>query len=421
MKKNNFLIPAGIISAGIVGLLIMSSIRSNPPKKDIEIKPTIVETFRIKAEDVQFTVNSQGTVLPRTESILVAEVSGVVTDVAENYVTGGYFKKGEMLMQIAKVDYEIGVKQAQARLAGDKARLAQEEARVKQAEKEWALSGRSKKDAPALALRIPNLQEAQANVAASEADLNNAKLRLDRTTIRAPYDGMVKSKLVDVGQYVNVGTQLVKTFAVDYAEVRLPLTNRDLEFLKLPQPGLSDTKPLKVILSATIGTQQYQWDGWLTRSEGIIDTRSRTHYGVVQIDDPYGFQSDRNLPPLIIGSFVKAKIDGISMTSLIKIPRSALKGEDTIIIMDAENKLQVKQVKITRGQGDWVYLQQGLEPGDKLVLTALESAVSGMALRDQEYKPRLDDSEADEQLVQSSDKSIVVKNTETESLTPTPR
>ncbi len=421
MNKNNFLIPTGIIIAGIVGLLIMSSIRSKPPKKDIEIKPTIVETFRIKAEDVQFTVNSQGTVLPRTESILVAEVSGVVTDVAENYVTGGYFKKGEMLMQIAKVDYEIGVKQAQARLAGDKARLAQEEVRVKQAEKEWALSGRSKKDAPALALRIPNLQEAQANVAASEADLNNAKLRLDRTTIRAPYDGMVKSKLVDVGQYVNVGTQLAKTFAVDYAEVRLPLTNRDLEFLKLPQPGLSDTKPLKVILSATIGTQQYQWDGWLTRSEGIIDTRSRTHYGVVQIDDPYGFQSDRNLPPLIIGSFVKAKIDGISMTSLIKIPRSALKGEDTIIIMDAENKLQVKQVKITRGQDDWVYLQQGLEPGDKLVLTALESTVSGMELRDQEYKPRLDDSEVDEQLTQSTDKSLVVKNTEAESLTPTPR
>jgi len=416
MKSKKFMIPTGIIVVGIVAFIGLSSMRPTPPKRAVEIKPTIVETLTVLAEDVLFRVTSQGTVTPRTESVLVAEVSGVVTVVADNYVAGGYFKKGDMLMQVAKIDYEIALQQAHARHAVNEARLAQEKARVKQAEREWALSGRAKKDAPALALRLPNLQEAEANVASSAADLKNAELKLVRTTIRAPYDGMIKAKLVDIGQFVNVGAQLVKTFAVDYAEVRLPLSNSDLEFLQLPQPGQVVIQPIEVLLTATIGKKQYQWNGVMSRSEGLIDTRSRVHYGVVQIDDPYGFKSNSDLPPLTIGSFVKAEINGISMDSVVKIPRTALKGEDTILVMDAENKLQVKKIEITRSQNDWVYLQQGLENGDRVVLTALETAVSGMVLRDQNYRADVVGGEGESQLADGRNKSPVEKNVQSEPL-----
>ena len=416
MNVKKFLIPTGIIVIGLVAFIGLSSSRSTPPKRTVVVKPTLVETLTVHTEDVLFKVSSQGTVEPRTESILVAEVSGVVTSVADNYVAGGFFKKGEILMQVAKIDYQIAIQQAQARHDGDKARLAQEKARVKQAEKEWAISGRAKKDAPALALRLPNLQEAQANVDASAADLKNAQLKLARTTIRAPFDGLIKAKLVDVGQYVNVGAQLANTFAVDTAEVRLPLSNSDLEFLHLPQPGQIVTQPIEVKLTATIGRKQFHWYGEMTRSEGLIDTRSRVHYGVVQINDPYGFYSDTNLPPLTMGSFVKAEINGISMNSVVKIPRTALKGEDKILVMGADNNLQVKQIEITRSQGKWIYLQQQLEDGDRIVLTALESAVSGMALRDQNFSADLEGSDGESQLADGNDNSAVEKNVQSESL-----
>ncbi len=421
MKLKNFLIPAGIILAGYVVFAVMSKLKPDPPKKPVEIKPTLVETLTIKTEDIHFQVTTQGTVQPRTESTLVAEISGVIKKVAENYVVGGYFKKGDVIMQISTIDYEIALKQSQARHAGDKARLAQEKARVKQAEKEWALSGRAKKDAPALALRIPNLEEALANVNASAADLRNAELRLERTSIRAPYDGMVKTKLVDIGQYVNVGTQLVQAFAVDYAEVRLPLSNSDLQFLKLPKPGTISSRPIKVILTSKIGNEEHQWQGLLNRSEGRIDPKSRVYYGVVQINDPYGLNStgsEMQKAPLNIGSFVTAEIEGFSMSSIVKLPRTALKGDNKILLMDSNNKLKLQEIEITRVQDDWIYIQQGLKNGDKVVLTALETAIAGMLLRDQHYQPGIELSKDDSQLEPRKESKASAEKVETDKLSP---
>ena len=404
MSVKKVFVPIGILTVGVVGLLIMSSLKTKLPKKPVINKSQIVETVSARTEDVQFQIRSQGVVKPRTESNLVSQVSGVINYISPKFVVGGYFKKGEILLKIEDVDYQIALEQSQARLDGDKARLAQEQARV---EKEWALTGRAKKDAPALALRLPNLKEAQAQVRGSEADLRSARLGLERATIRAPYDGILRSKFTDLGQYVNVGTQLATSYAVDYAEVRLSLSDRDLAYLELPQPGHEPTADLpRVIFTASHGNQLYTWHGQIVRTEGIIDEKSRVHYAVAQIDDPYNIENSSGLPPLSVGTFVKAEIEGIWGKSVVRLPREVLQGVGTVMVMDAKNKLRVRQVDILRAETDWIYVSDGIAEGEKVITTSLETRVEGMAVKEQ-VNNRLND---------TNDQTLVAGKTDPEKL-----
>jgi len=302
---------------------------------------------------------------------------------------GGYFQKGDILLTINPVDYEIAVQQAKARLAGEKARLEQEKARVKQAAKEWSLTGRAKKDAPALALRLPNLAEAQANVDAAQAELKKAVLKRQRTEVKAPYDGMLKSKTADIGQFVNVGGQIGTLFAVDYAEVRLPLTEKDLAYLDLPRVGSTLKQKTQVNLSVTSANKRYQWQGFISHMEGVIDTKARVYYAVAQIDDPYGLKHVTNRSPLEIGSFVKAEILGKKSTAVIEVPRSAIRGNDQLLVMNSAKKLEIRKVVIQRVEGEKVFISEGVKAGEKVIITALETSVAGMLLKDRNSEKEL--------------------------------
>ncbi len=376
------LLPISILSVSIVIVIALFAGRSPPPKKPNMVKPRMVQTIIAESEDLQFEVLSQGVVRPRTESNIVAQVSGVIRYISPKFVIGGYFKKGEVLVQIEDVDYQIAIAESKARLDGDNARLEQEKARVGQAEKEWALTGRSKKEAPALALRLPYLNEAQAKVRGAQADLRNAKLSLKRATIRAPYDGILAEKQADLGQFINVGGQLGKAFAVDYAEVRLPLSDRDMAYLDLPSPGKLNQIFPKVAVSAKVANQLRQWTGRIIRTEGLIDEKTRVHYAVVEIDDPYGILSDSRSSVLSVGTFVNATIEGKWAKSVIRLPREVLKGENTLLVMDDKNTLRVRQVDIVRADTHWIYIRKGIHSGEKVITSSLESRVEGMALNE---------------------------------------
>jgi RND family efflux transporter MFP subunit len=233
----------------VVTVAIVIALFKNPPetpKKPMNVTLPLVEVLVPVKESVQFTIESHGVVQARTETALVSEVSGVVQKVSDKFVAGGFFKAGEVLLTLDPTDYQVAVEQAKARLAGTEAQYAQEKARAEQAQKEWDLSGRSRKEAPPLALREPFLLEAKANVDSARADLKKAEQKLARTVIRAPYDGMVKSRAANIGQFVSMGAQLGVIFAIDKAEVRLPLTDKELAFITMPNWG----EPL-VLLAAT--------------------------------------------------------------------------------------------------------------------------------------------------------------------------
>ncbi|TQV74906.1 efflux RND transporter periplasmic adaptor subunit [Aliikangiella marina] len=373
----------GIFFAGIAVIVLLMAARPKPPKKPVENSSPLVEVVLPSAQSVTFEVKAHGVVKPRTETVLVSEVAGVVDSLSDKFVAGGYFQKGEVLLQIDPTDYEVGVEQAKARLASQKAQYAQEKAKAEQARKEWDLTGRSRENAPILALREPFLLEAKANMQSAEADLKKAQQKLARTTIRAPYDGMVKMKQVDVGQFVATGTQLGTTFAIDYAEVRLPLTDQELAFINVPEWGTeAQTASSNVTLVADYAGQETRWQAKLVRMEGVVDDQSRVHYAVARISDPYSvLESTANPAPLKIGTFVTAVISGKQEDNLIKLPREVFKDLTQVLVSDKENKLYTRELEVIRSEADAVYVRSGLNDGDRVLMTSIESPVQGMSLR----------------------------------------
>jgi len=383
MKKA--LLPVLILVAAGGTAAAMVYNKRQPEKTEVVETAIIVETISLESRDIRFSIASQGNVIPHTETTLVSEISGMVREVSPKFVTGGFFRAGEVLLELDPADYEVEVQQARANLLGMQARLALEQAQAEQAKKEWDMSGRSRNRAPVLALRTPYLEEARANVLSAEADLKKAERKLALTRIRAPYDGMIKEKRVDIGQYVTTGTQLAVTFAVDFAEVRLPLSDQDIGNLDLPGPAESSdpnsNSGPEVSLSSTIGGKTVTWEGRIVRTEGVIDQKNRVHYAVARITDPYCLNCTAERPPLAIGSFVRASIQGTLMRDVIAVPLQAIRGMDQLLLLDAEDRLRIRQVQVLRTDDKYAYIQDPALVRQQAITTNVYNPVNGMKVQ----------------------------------------
>lgn len=402
------LMPFAIIMLGVLGLIVMGALAPKPAKKPIIVKAPLVDVMPITYSDKTFFITSQGSVVPRTETNLVSEVSGIVTDVSKKYVVGGFFKKGEEILRIDDITYQVAVLQAQARLGSAQAKLVEEKARSAQAKDEWMLTGKKHEEAPQLALRVPQLQQAKADLIAAEADLKEAKVKLERTKILAPYDAMLKAKQVDIGQYVTTGTVLAHTFAVDYAEVRLPVRHRDVNFLNLPRINSENDTTSSIELYYKIDGKKYQWTSSLTRYEGVVDASNRVHYIVAQVNDPYNisplFDAENKQEEIHIGTFVNADIEGKKLNNVIAIPREAIHGERTLYLVDQNNLMHIDQINVLRADDKYIYSQQEFNNTYRIVLTNIETPIEGMKLR-------IAGEEAKEKTTEQTAKELVEENT----------
>ena len=320
----------------------------------------------LEAMTEHFEVRSQGTVSPRTETILSAEVSGTVTWISPKFVAGGVFGQGDVLLRIDPTNYEVALKQA--------------EALVKQRQIEF--DGASKLLSQGYRAEAEHASAAAA-LATAEAELVRARRNLERTYIRLPYEGLVRIKEADLGQFVNPGTRLGVTFATDFAEVRLPLTDTDLAFIELPTTREMNLTGVvegpAVTLSAVQKGRVAEWEARIVRTEGVVDEKSRVTYAVAAVEDPYALHHDGR--PLPVGTFVSATIEGTVAEDIIRIPRAVVRGSDQVVFVDDENKIEVRTVEIARADADFVYVRDGASPGERIVMTALESPINGMAVR----------------------------------------
>jgi RND family efflux transporter MFP subunit len=371
--------PIAIIFLALFVVGILGALAPKPAKKPPEIKAPLVEVIELVREDVTFSIASQGNVVPKTKTTLISEVSGAVTYISDKFNVGGYFKKGEVLLNIDDITYRVAVLQSQARLEAAQAGLIEEKARNAQKEDEWLLTGKTLAEAPILALRIPQLQQSKADVKAAQANLQEAEVKLRRTTIVAPYNAMIQAKNVDIGQYVSMGTVLASTFAVDFAEVRLPIKQKDVLFLNLPKVN-EDSNASSVRLSYQMGSEIFSVSSSLTRYEGEVDSASRVHYVVAQVDDPYQIKSASASPALRVGMYVNAKVSGKILTDIIAIPRGAVYGANTIRLADKGN-LFLQEISILRSDANFVYTRDIIAPDMRLITTKIESVVDGMTLR----------------------------------------
>ena len=389
------LMPFVIIIVAILLFAIIQSMAAKPAKKPVVIKPPLVNVMAIKRQDITFKVNSQGSVFPRTETSLISEVSGRVVEVSDKFQVGGYFKKGEQLLVIDDITYQVSLVQAQSRLDSAQANVMEENARTQQAEDEWRLTGKPLAKAPVLAIRKPQQKKAQAELLAAKADLKAAQIKLKRTKIIAPYDALIKSKMVDIGQYVSTGTQLAISFAVDYAEIRLPIKPRDLAFLNLPRINNKSALLSSVEVFYQIAGVKHRWSSRLTRYEGVVDKSSRVHYVIAQVDDPYALKASSSHNELHIGTFVNAVISGKVQNNLVAIPRGAIHGKNTLYLVDKDNTLQITTINILRTDANNAYTLDKFSTASRIVVTKLSSPVQGMKLRISVESPSNESEESD--------------------------
>jgi RND family efflux transporter MFP subunit len=357
------------ILVGALGVLFgLSQMKPPPETRDMQELDLLVEVMPLEQTDVNFSVASQGVVRPLTETVLSAEVAGAIVSVSPKFVAGGVFDEDEVLMRIDPVNYEVALEQAQAL-------VRQRQIEFDGAEKLKSQGYRAETE----------YASAAAALASARAELVRARRNLERTYIRLPYAGMVRSKEVDLGQYVNIGSRLGVTFGTDIAEVRLPLTDTDLAFVDLPTPGAmangDEPDGPVVTLSAEYRGRTESWPARIARTEGVVDERNRVTYAVARVVDPYGLESGNDTLPLPMGTFVAARIEGRTVDGVIRVPRQALRGNSELVFVDDESRLRIRAVDVLRTDRNYAYIAGGAAAGERISLTAIESPVNGMRVR----------------------------------------
>jgi RND family efflux transporter MFP subunit len=343
------------------------------------VDPPAVRVVEVHPQPVTHDVTSNGTVLPRTEATLVAEVGGRVVWVSPSFATGGFFDEGDELVRLDARDYELAVTRARAEVARAEVVVAREQAEAEVARREWTALGRSG-EPPSLVARGPQLAEARATVAAAEAALAQAELHLERTGLRAPFAGRVRDKQADVGQFVGPAQPVARIYAVDYVEVQLPVADDQIAYLDLPMAFRgSGTGPV-VELAATFAGERHTWTGRIVRTAGEIDARTRTLNLIARVDDPYVRRGGR--PPLAIGMFVEATIRGRTTPEVVVLPRVALRDgvEPRVLVLEGD-QLRYRPVTVSRREGDRVYITAGLADGDRVCVSPIETPSDGMVVR----------------------------------------
>ena len=366
--KTKKILPVLIIVFASAAAWALVNARPEVATASIAPPALLVDVVQARRNPVTFSVQSQGSVAPRTQTTLVAEASGQIVEVSPAFVSGGFFRKDDVLVRIDPRNYASVVKRARAAVARAETQLATETATASYAKEDYARLQRLNPNtgpASALALRKPQLSAAMAELQSAQADLEKAEGDLDRTIIRAPYDGLVRQKIADVGQYVNVGSQLATTFAIDVAEVRLPVTQNDLQFLDISK--LRAGLPLLAVLKAQLGGETITWPATIARSEGVFDADTRVLYLVAQVPDPYGLQGGTEVTqsPLMMGTFVSAEIAGRAGGDLFVVPRESVYRGQTLWLVDDDSTIRPTSVDVVRADEDYFYISDGLSEGDR--------------------------------------------------------
>ncbi len=372
-----------VIMAGTVAAMVIVRM---PPQADQQpqvAETPAVQTITAQPQRLQMTVQTQGRVKAQTEIEVITGVSGNITHVAPAFVSGGFFKKGDLLVSIDPAEYDLRVAQAQARVMEAHYQLTREEAEAEQARQEWRQLGEG--DPSPLNLRIPQLKEKKAKLAAEQEELKNARLLRQRTEIRAPFNGRVRTKSIGMGQYLNTGDVLGIIYSSDLAEVRLPVNTQELSWIEVPDwPSRSTTvKGAEVILSASYHGELQTWRGRIVRSEGAIDEKTGMVMTVAQVNDPFGLrgsEGNRAVTVLPVGLYVEASIEGRWLEDVYVLPVGALVQDGRVAVIDQDNRLRLRHVAVLKKEREQVILTEGLTPGERVMVSGILHPVEGMTV-----------------------------------------
>lgn len=368
------IVPVIIILAGTAA---WAYFKATAPQMEKQAPPkavSAVEVTTVQNSDTPVVISAMGSVVASRQVTLTARVSGDVIWISPHFIPGGYIAKGEEILRLDPADYKVDLQKRQSALAEAKADLAIEQGNQTIAREELRLLSETAGDSIAatdLALRKPQLQKAEAAVASAEADLQAARLDLERTVIRAPFNALVTACQVNLGANVSAQTSLVTIADTDeyWVEAVIPVDQLAHLDLTAGSPALVRSQ-----------SGQVERRGRAVRLTGQLSETSRMAKVIVAIADPLGIRSDTVPEPMILGDYVTVHIQGRTLKSVIELPRTALRDDNTVWLYD-NARLQIRPVTLSWKDDQRVYVQEGLTAGDRVIVSDLAIPVRGMALK----------------------------------------
>ncbi|MEO6597630.1 MAG: efflux RND transporter periplasmic adaptor subunit [Planctomycetota bacterium] len=384
------------IVALVVGAALAMFIKSRQKEPIVAPPPArgpLVRTQLATATDLRIDVETQGTIEPFRTVELSSQVAGRIVATSPALRAGGFFASGDVLVEIEATDFQLAIVQQDAAVARAELRLLQERAEADAAVRAWQqLEGN--RPADPLVTRQPQILDAEKALAAAKASLERSRLDLDRTKVRAPFAGRVRSATAETGQLVSPGQRLAVLFDLAFVEVRLPIPVADAAFLTLPMQaqastrepnGSETTNGPEVQLTTQFAGQRSTWKGSIVRTEGEIDRRTRQLTLVARVatnDMATTAQNGaNNAAPLLVGMFVQARVSGRTFEDVVVVPRAALRDGTHVWLVDAEQRLRRRDVQVLRAEADRIVLGSGLDAGDQICITNLETPTDGMPVR----------------------------------------
>lgn len=385
MKVKRALVPFLIllIAVGVTVALVKS--RKLPEPHESPYLGPLVEVAELVNTSRQVVVTGTGTVQSRYEVTLTPQVKGPISELSEQMVAGGTFRAGELLFAIEDADYRLAIDLARAGLAKAELELQRTENLAVVARQEWQALNPASNSAPdPLVVYEPQLKSAAAQLVAARATVKQAELNLQRTRVVAPFNGYVRSEQLEVGQFLNAGVPVATIAGTGQAEIVVPLPLDELSWLQVPRDGKPQKgSPATVALES--GGKTFRWQGVISRALGEIDPRNRMARVVVTVDAPVGDdrQGGNLFNEIMPGMFVQVELQGEELSDVVVVPRVALHDNDTVWIVNENNRLHIRPVTILRRERDEVLIGSGLAAGERIVLTNLAGASEGLLLRPQ--------------------------------------
>ncbi|MCF8128367.1 MAG: efflux RND transporter periplasmic adaptor subunit [Deltaproteobacteria bacterium] len=382
-KKKRFIqisLTIVVIALGAFGMIKLTESKQQMKKRKTVTPVPMVRTMVVQTASKAMVIRGEGTVRPFDEVDLAPQVSGKVVFLSPSMINGGAFRKGDTLLRIEPEDYRLAVTLQQSKIKNAQSLLKMAEEETAAAKEEWRQlhedDGKESKEPPPLVLKQPQLAAARAKLEADKADLRNATLSLERTEIKAPFNGRVEVEDVGLGQYVRAGEELATLFSTDVAEIVVPLEDESLFWFHIPGFTPGEGPGALATIRANFAGRSCTWEGRVVRAEGKMDERTRMVRVVVRVENPYAAK-----PPLAIGLFVTVEIKGREIPDLAVIPRSALHQGDTVWLVDSDDRLHFQKVQVARIDGEQVQVREGLKTGDRVVISPLKTVTEGMTIR----------------------------------------
>ena len=383
MKR--IVVPIGILAGCIAVAVYLIRRPTQVGEVAPELIPIAVRVAEVLLESVQLPVESQGKVQAAQIASLSAPVAGPIAWISPALEAGGYVEEGQTLLRLDTSDYETARDRSRAGMqqALAESRHADNELeRIEALAKDRLASDSQLQDARRMA------EVNRARQADAEAMYRQSELDFERSEIRAPFNAVVERREVELGQYVSRAQSVAVLYGADEVEVRVPLAIRQLGYLDIPlgaRGELPDNEAPNVTLTGYYGGEEYHWKGKLVRTEATIDPNSNTVQTIIRVDQPtkpaeHKNSGSQNLP-LPIGLFVEAEITGKQIDGIISLPRSVIRNNNQVLVVDAENKMYFRDVQIYRLEEDRVLISGGLLPGELICTSPIQAVVDGMSVQ----------------------------------------